>query len=56
MEELKPCPFCGGDAELETNSYGRYYVECSNYYCKIRPSTFIDADKEKVIEDWNERD
>ena len=31
-EKLKICPFCGGDAELWTNtsSYGRFvYVKCS---------------------------
>lgn len=55
MEELKPCPFCDRDAKLET-WYGRYYVECSNYRCKIRPTTLIYDDKEKAIEYWNKRD
>ena len=47
-EELKPCPFCGGEAEIcsafENNFLGKYwyvrcktcYSRCSNVYESIR--------------------
>lgn len=32
MEELKPCPFCGGDVELSTYNNGEgYVIECKNH-------------------------
>ena len=54
---LKPCPFCGGRADL------RYYinkalVECTNKKCKLRPSTwlYVDTDSvDKLVNIWNER-
>lgn len=57
MIDLKPCPFCGGDAELKTWWAGlgvrRYIhrVQCSKCRCnsgdwKIKP---------KAVEAWNRR-
>lgn len=68
-EELKPCPFCGGEAtltvyDLDTNMIGaRPYqckIECSN--CDCSSSTYGDS-RETKIEDkkvmvtklWNTR-
>ena len=31
-EKVKPCPFCGSEAEL-FESPGVYFVECSNPKC-----------------------
>lgn len=57
MEELKKCPFCGGDASLYTHTDLQkrvyYYVECNN--CLISPSTYYERDKEEVINVWNTR-
>lgn len=37
-DELKPCPFCGLDAELVRNSSGNDFVRCTNrqYAAKTR--------------------
>lgn len=53
MEELKRCPFCGGEAAQEAGKdlYGEF--EC--VYCK-ECSACIKADtKEEAIAEWNNR-
>ena len=60
MAELKPCPFCGGRAEI---SQGRYdgkdtsYVMCKE--CMAQGEFFIVSTKyasdEKAIKAWNRR-
>ena len=61
MTELKPCPFCGGEAELKINSFhGSYktvYVICKS--CKTRTNNYgasIDyCAIDRAIELWNRR-
>lgn len=53
---LKPCPCCGGKAELVKieaieGFSPKYYVECTD--CFIR--TYESADKELTYESWNYR-
>lgn len=59
---LKPCPFCGGEAELNIepmwdgshgyhDCYG-YYIQCSNENCDVMPKTreydtIYEKDKQK---------
>ena len=56
MDELKPCPFCGSEAQII--SCGKeWYVECSRnpFVCYCKPWTgYIDT-KEYAIELWNRR-
>ena len=54
MSELKPCPFCGGEAEEKEhrNCWEHYfYVKCKNC-CVMTPFKF---GEEKAIEAWNRR-
>ena len=54
--ELKPCPFCGGEAVID---YGRglrkYWVRCNNPMCFVMPETDCHEDKSIVREHWNMR-
>ena len=49
MEELKPCPFCGGEAE----DFGVdvFWVTCKN--CHIGTESFDTL--QEAIEAWNRR-
>ena len=53
-DNLKPCPFCGGEAELVTNmQFDAVWCECQNDDCGaelIGQRTKIDA-----INNWNRR-
>ena len=62
-EELKPCPFCGGEAEMQEievcdmSEYGEspligYVVSCSN--CCISFDGYFSS-KEAAAEQWNNR-
>lgn len=53
MDNLKPCPFCGGEAKvIENNSY----TDIHSVICK---NCFTESDRyqtqEKAIEAWNTR-
>lgn len=59
QNELKPCPFCGGEAnlikrKLKTGFYpsgGTYYVHCKVCLITTQPK----RKAENVIDDWNRR-
>ena len=60
MTELKPCPFCGGNAKtreflsitgLTLKQKKVYYVEC--VVCRIR--TMVELGADVAIEAWNRR-
>lgn len=56
--EIKPCPFCGGEAKLESNDYGGkplWTVRCRWAGGGVYVAT-IDADTpQKAAELWNRR-
>ena len=59
QNELKPCPFCGGEANLIKRnlktgffpSGGTYYVHCKSCLISTQPRKH----KEDVIDIWNRR-
>lgn len=68
MENLKPCPFCGGKAEVrersDTDKGYIIYVGCSDYtcFCRITKNLWFDYNKsdiqyiiDRAIEEWNRR-
>lgn len=50
--KLKPCPFCGGKAEVSSIIGGGSAVICKD--CEIKTS-YIFSSKESAIEFWNRR-
>ena len=58
MIELKPCPFCGSEAIMETfttaaEKVPRYRVRCSKCWCETDWDSFSVED---VVEKWNRRE
>jgi hypothetical protein len=54
---LKPCPFCGGPAEMEQGGRGGphpYVVRCNGYSCFATP-TVTGPTPELAAEAWNTR-
>lgn len=50
MSDLKPCPFCGGEARLVSGPPGCHYVMCEECY-----ATSDDRGAERSIAAWNRR-
>ena len=53
MQELKPCPFCGGKAEFETYGGTACAVTCRK--CRCGTPTVSLNDGERAVEAWNRR-
>ncbi len=56
--ELKPCPFCGGEAIVKTVEvlmYPTYYVRCGSLKCRVMTSTVNCQTKNEAIKIWNRR-
>lgn len=57
LEQLKPCPFCGSEAEIVQRQVHLsppilwYYVECPQ--CKTQ--TYVKPTKKDAIDFWNTR-
>lgn len=55
MLELKPCPFCGGEADFDTfesdDDVFDFMVKCTRCFA----STYYEETKEKAAAEWNER-
>ena len=53
-EALKPCPFCGADAELVLNSSGSYFVRCANRQCAAKTRLYHENEN-GARASWNKR-
>ena len=51
--ELKPCPFCGGPAEVHQLRKGEWYVTCQSDSCPVNPETNTFDSEAEAIEAWN---
>ena len=51
-ENLKRCPFCGGEAQIIRCNSGKYQCFCRN--CGCAQTMFFDS-PEEVPEEWNAR-
>lgn len=54
MAELKPCPFCGGEAEIVNNGYF-VDVSCKDHRCRGWAESLMNNTEEEAIEAWNRR-
>lgn len=54
MDELKPCPFCGGDNQVLFMAFFTedWAVGCND--CSCQGPTTVES-KEEAIEKWNDR-
>lgn len=55
MIELKPCPFCGGEARAGEYNGGFGYVGCAGGACRMSPHAFGFPSVEDAAEAWNRR-
>lgn len=60
MSELKPCPFCGGEAEfIQERILGLYTVWCKKCKCQTSRQfdfgTGLEVSKRKAADVWNRR-
>ena len=56
-DRLKPCPFCGGDAEFGEIS-GSHFVQCTSSACGAASARIfppMDDVKALLLERWNRR-
>ncbi|CAM3772319.1 hypothetical protein VVYB158_13220 [Vibrio vulnificus CladeA-yb158] len=51
--KLKPCPFCGGEAELIGDQYP--YIECSSCRVSFSSNHEYEYDHQSAADRWNER-
>jgi len=58
MPDLKPCPFCGGEATIEpwhSPTKDSFMVSCTNDPpCNVLPRT-VGQTWEQAVEHWNTR-
>ncbi len=53
--KLKPCPFCGGEAESQAKSSGWYQVSCEGHNEACWTSTRWYSKREYAVKAWNTR-
>ena len=51
-EELMPCPFCGGEAEMRKTAHWDFYVRCRKCGAKTAQHN---QNEPGAVMDWNRR-
>ena len=57
-DRLKPCPYCGADAEIGEEQDGGHFVQCINSACGASSALLfplMDDVKHLLLERWNKR-
>jgi len=56
---LRPCPFCGGEAEVEPDPWldDSVRIACGNDACRVKPRTecLLACYADELLEAWNAR-
>lgn len=55
MNELLPCPFCGGAAKLNGFMFNVWTVDCTRCEVHTRVDYHCKDPKAKAVETWNKR-
>lgn len=60
MDKLEPCPFCGGEALLESYRARKGYeasIQCNQCLCSMSTITYDEEETaiEDVVKAWNRR-
>lgn len=58
LQELKPCPFCGGNAEIKQTGKNELTIRCTECLTGKTQAVLkysLDWLKDKLIEGWNNR-
>lgn len=55
MKELKPCPFCGGEAKIRDYSIQDLGPEIDVFCTNCGGQTFVYETEGEAIEAWNRR-
>ena len=55
MDELKPCQFCGGKANLDLYILPKYEYVIRCNVCSLRFGRYLGRDEKQAIEAWNRR-
>ena len=53
-EKLKPCPFCGGEAEFNSDEFGEG-VYCKSCGATLRNGVYGEYGRKLASADWNSR-
>lgn len=55
MEDLKPCPFCGGKAHLEHMGWP-HHVYCEDCGARVTSTKYAEEGDEEATRKWNRRE
>ena len=53
VDELKPCPFCGGNAKLDWYILPKYECVVCCRVCSLELGRYLGTDEKQAIEAWN---